>query len=105
LTSFNEGTLRIDFDLTSTQRLFARSFIQEFDIPAKEIKGNILAWGFNEANAGKYYNEVISHTWTPTSSFANVLTAAWTRMAVTSGNQVFDSSGQPFCLSRLYQCR
>ena len=100
LTSFNEGTLRIDFDLTSTQRLFARSFIQEFDIPAKEIKGNILAWGFNEANAGKYYNEVISHTWTPTSSFANVLTAAWTRMAVTSGNQVFDSSGQPFCLSR-----
>ena len=97
-STYNENTSRLDFLLSSTQRLFARSLIQRFHIPAENIPGNIFA--DQMANAGQYYNEVLSHTWTPSPNLVNVLNAAWIRMAVTAGNQVLDSSGDPFCLSR-----
>ena len=96
-SSFNEGTARLDYILSENQRIFARSFIQQFDYPAANINGNVLA--DSQANAGKYYNEVISHTWLPRPSIVNVIAAAWVNMYVTSGNQLTTNTGQPFCLS------
>jgi hypothetical protein len=98
LSTFNEGTGRIDYNISSTQRLFIRNFIQDFTYPAENINGNILATQI--ANLGQYYNEAISHTWLPTPSLVNVLTAAWIRMNVSSGNQVLDNQGSPFCMSK-----
>ena len=81
------------------QRLFARSFIQEFDIPARTINGNILAGSI--ANIGQYDNVVaIGHTWIKNQKLVNVVTAAWIRDAVVDGNEVFDNSGKAVCFSR-----
>ena len=98
LTNYNEGTGRVDYTLSDSQRLFARSFIQEFDIPARTISGNILAGSI--ANIGQYYNAAIGHTWIKNQKLVNVVTAAWIRDAVVDGNEVFDSSGKPVCFSR-----
>jgi hypothetical protein len=97
-SSFNEGTARLDFNMSDKLRFFARSFIQEFNYPAANIDGNILAAGV--ANAGRFYNEVISNTWLPTPRFVNTVTAAWVNMHVTSGSQVLTNTGEPFCMSK-----
>lgn len=100
-TSYNEGTGRVDYTISNSQRVFARSFIERFDIPAKTVKGNILAGSL--ANAGQYYNVAIGHTWIKSEKLVNVVTAAWIRNAVTDGNEVFDQSGNPVCLSKYIQ--
>jgi Carboxypeptidase regulatory-like domain len=96
-SSFNEGTLRLDYIMSPNLRFFARSFIQEFNYPGKNIPGNLLDAPL--ANAGKFHNEVISNTWLPSPSLVNVVSAAWVNMHVTSGNQLFTNTGKPFCLS------
>lgn len=96
--SYNEGTARLDYTLSNSQRLFARSFIQQYNFPAGNINGNILAAQL--AATGRYYNEVISDTWLPNPNFVNVISAAWIRLDVNSGNQVYTNTGQPFCLSK-----
>ncbi len=96
-SGYNEGTARLDYTISDSQRLFVRSFIQQFNFPAANINGNILADQI--AYAGKYYNEVISHTWLPKPSLVNVITAAWMSMYVTSGNALPTNTGQPFCFS------
>ena len=98
LTNYNEGTGRVDYTISDSQRLFARSFIQEFDIPARTINGNILAGSI--ANIGQYYNAAIGHTWIKNQKLVNVVTAAWIRDAVVDGNEVFDNSGKAVCFSR-----
>jgi Carboxypeptidase regulatory-like domain len=97
-SSFNEGTARLDYNKSDRLRFFARNFIQEFDYPAANINGNILASGV--ANAGRFYNEVISNTWLVNQHLVNTVTAAWVNMNVTSGSQLLTNTGQPFCMSK-----
>lgn len=97
-SSYNEGTARLDYTISQSQRLFVRNFIQQFNYPAANIKGNMVADSL--ANAGKYYNEVVGHTWLPSTTVANTLTAAWINMYVTSGSQLPDINGDAVCLSR-----
>ena len=75
--SFDEGTLRLDYSLSSKQRIFARSFIQSLVEPAVIVKGNMLAT--NEAGIGRFYNEALSHTWIFSPTLVNVATAGWSR--------------------------
>jgi hypothetical protein len=96
--SFDEGTLRLDYALSSKQRIFARSFIQSLVEPATVVKGNVLAT--NEAGMGRYYNETISHTWIVNPTLVNVASAGWTRNDWSNEAEVFDSSGNAFCLSK-----
>jgi hypothetical protein len=97
ITDTDEGTARIDYNISDKQRLFVRSFIQDFNMPAAAVKGNGLS--ASDAQSGQYYNEVISHTWLPSVSFVNVLTAAWIRLSVSNGNLLYDKEGNAFCLS------
>ena len=97
ITDYNEGTARLDYTLSNSQRLFVRSFIQTFNMPVAAVKGNGLS--ASDAQSGQYYNEIVSHTWLPNPTFVNVLTAAWIRLAVDNGNVLYTNSDQPFCLS------
>ncbi|MGA2203750.1 MAG: TonB-dependent receptor [Halobacteriota archaeon] len=97
ITDTDEATARIDYTISNSQRLFVRSFIQDFNMPAAAVNGNGLS--ASDAQSGQYYNEIVSHTWLPTSSFVNVMTAAWIRLAVANGNILYTKSGKPFCLS------
>ncbi len=97
ITDYDEGTARIDYTLSNSQRLFVRNFIQTFNMPVAAVPGNGLS--AIDAQSGQYYNEIVSHTWLPNPTFVNVLTAAWIRLAVDNGNVLYTNTGQPFCLS------
>ena len=101
-TKYDENTDRLDFTISQRQRVFVRSFMQQFTTGAGTIPGNVLATQ-NESDVnthGQFYNEVLGYTWLPNSTLANVLTAAWVRMGVNNGSQLYDGTGAPFCFSK-----
>jgi hypothetical protein len=101
LSTYNEGTARLDYTISDKQRLFVRSFINEFNSPAANIRGDMAAVNdTNPAQTIKYFNEVISHTWLPTTKFVNVVTASWINYSSNAANQAFTNTGQAFCLSK-----
>jgi hypothetical protein len=97
ITDTDEATARLDYTISDKQRVFVRSFIQDFNMPVAAVNGNGLS--ASDAQSGQYYNEIVSHTWLPTTSLVNVLTAAWIRLAVDNGNVLYTNEGKPFCLS------
>jgi len=104
--SFDEGTFRLDWELTEKQHIVLRSYVNNFDQPAGSINGNILSvlqetpYNAIQDNPIKYYNQILSHTWTISPSLVNVFSGFWTQESAHSSAQVNDSSGQPVCLSR-----
>ncbi len=96
-SSLDEGTARLDYTLSDKLRFFARSFITDFDDPAVNVNGNILATAV--ANSGKFYNEEVSNTWLASPTVVNTLAAAWISLDVGDGSQVYTKAGTPFCLS------
>ena len=61
LTSFDEGTGRIDYTISASQRIFARAFINYYDQPLSGIPGNISTYVPN--NPEEDYNVAVGHTW------------------------------------------
>ncbi|MHB1022686.1 MAG: TonB-dependent receptor [Acidobacteriaceae bacterium] len=106
INNYDEGTARIDYNLTPGQRLTLRSFIDHFNQPSGAVNGNLLSvlalnpytQIMNEPMA--YFNEVLSHTWTISPSMVNVFSGFWTQMSTHSSAAVNDSNGQAMCLSR-----
>ncbi len=96
--TYNEATGRLDYELTRNQRLTARSFIDHFDQPAQSLPGNILTDTLGDR--ARIYNELISHTWTVSSTSVNVLSGAWLENDTFSAAQVTNKAGQPVCLSQ-----
>jgi hypothetical protein len=95
---YNEGTGRIDWNLSQAHRLSFRNFIQFYDQPGQVNNGNILS--VVPGKIGRYYNEGLNHTWTVNASTVNVLSLFWTQMYVSNGSPVKDSQGNDFCLSQ-----
>ncbi len=103
---FDEGTGRLDWQISQTQQLTARSYINYFDEPSGSVNGNILSalqqnpYTDIQNNPIRYYNQILSHTWTVNPTLVNVFSGFWTQMSAHSSAIVNDSSGQPVCLSR-----
>jgi hypothetical protein len=95
---YNEGTARIDYNISDTQRLMVRSFIQYTNQPAAATSGNALS--SVAGRLGKYYNETVGHTWTISPTMVNSFNAFWTEMNVASTEKSEDSSGNTVCLSK-----
>ncbi len=96
--AYNEGTGRIDWNVSQNQRLSFRNFIQFFDQPGDSTVGNILST--TPGKIGRYYNEDINHTWTISPTTVNQLSVFWSEMFVSNGGPVLDNQGNDFCLSR-----
>jgi Carboxypeptidase regulatory-like domain len=100
--SYDEGTARIDYALSDRQHVTLRSFILNYNSPSVTIPGNILATSLNPAGEnGRFYNEVLSHTWTISPTLVNVFEGSWTRMDAGFGGVVKNADGSPFCLSQI----
>jgi hypothetical protein len=106
IQSFNEGTGRIDFNISPTQRLSLRSFVDTLVQPSEDIPGNILSvlnpspWSEVFGERMEFYNEVLSHTWTISPTTVNTVSVFWTQMSAHNAAAVKDSSGQNMCWSR-----
>ena len=97
---FDEGTARLDFNVTPTQRLFVRSFLDYYQQIGGAVKGNIVGNAVVTGKPGKYLNDVIGHDWAINPTTVNNLTAFWTEEHVTDGGAGLDTSGNAVCLSR-----
>jgi hypothetical protein len=96
--TYKEATGRLDYDINATQRLTVRSFMDLLDQPEQTLNGNIL--NNTLGLRGRLYNELITHTWTTSSSSVNVLSGAWLQNDFFSAAHVTDNNGQPVCLSQ-----
>ncbi len=96
--TYNENTSRVDYDLNAAQRLFARSFLYNYNQPGATTPGDILAGVTGQS--GTYLNLVVGHTWTVTPTLLNSATLSWSELDYSTGTVERDASGQPICLSR-----
>ncbi|GGH17267.1 carboxypeptidase regulatory-like domain-containing protein [Silvibacterium dinghuense] len=103
INQFDEGTSRLDYDITPNHRLSLRSFVNSFIQPSGDVPGNLLAmnnnWTYDFAINERYYNETLNYTWTISPSTVNVLSAFWTQMNAVNGAEADTKEGQPFCWS------
>jgi hypothetical protein len=95
---YDEGTGRLDYAPNDRHRLTLRSYIQYYNRAGSSTPGNILA--INPGKQGKFYNEVLNHTWTISPSLVNALSLFWNQMHVYNGGTQLDASGNAFCLSK-----
>jgi hypothetical protein len=95
---YDQFTARMDYSITKSQQLFARSFLYTFNQPGHTTAGNILS-GVN-ANSGIYLNLAAGHLWTMSPTLLNSATISWQEYDFSTGTIENDASGQPVCLSR-----
>jgi hypothetical protein len=106
IQSFNEGTARFDFNISPSQRISLRSFVDTLVQPSEDIPGNILSvlnpspWSEVFGERMEFYNEALSHTWTINPTTVNTVSVFWTQMSAHNASAVKDSSGQNMCWSR-----
>ena len=106
IQSFNEYTGRVDYDISSSQRLMLRTFIDKLIEPSGDVKGNILSvlnlnpWSQTFQERMEFYNEAVTHTWTVSPTAVNTVSVFWMQMSAHNSAAVKDSSGQNMCWSR-----
>ena len=106
VNNFDEGTGRLDFDLSPSQRLSLSSYVNNLIQPSGDVPGNILSmlplstWQYTFAETMQYFNETLNHTWTINPRTVNVASVFWTQMAAHNGSPALDSNKQPFCWSK-----
>jgi len=105
-TDKNEYTSRVDYDLTKSQRVTVRSFVDHFVQPAGDTPGNVLSvlnlntWNQTFGEKMWYLNELAQHTWTVNPTTVNTFTGFWTQQSAHNATAVLDKNGKPMCWSR-----
>jgi hypothetical protein len=95
---YDEGTGRLDYAPNERHRLTLRSFNQYYNKAELATPGNILA--VTPGKQGKFFNEVVNHTWTINPSTVNALSLFWNQMHVYNAGTQLDANGSAFCLSK-----
>jgi outer membrane receptor protein involved in Fe transport len=95
---YDEGTGRLDYAPNDRHRLTLRSFNQYYNKKELATPGNILA--ITPGKQGKFFNEVLNHTWTINPSTVNALSLFWNQMHVYNAGTQLDANGNAFCLSK-----
>ena len=105
-SKFNEYTAKVDYDLTKSQRLTLRSFVDKFVQPAGDTPGDVLSvinlsnWNQTFGEQMWYFNEIAQHTWTVNPTTVNTFTGFWTQQSAHNGTPTVDHSGKNMCWSR-----
>ena len=93
--SYNEGTIRADYNINDRQRISARAFLNFFNQPAS---GTSLL-NSNRSWAVDWQNYAGTWTWTINPSIVNNFTASYSRMYDIS-NSGLNADGKPVCFSQ-----
>ncbi len=106
INSFNEYTIRADYNISNSQRVMLRSFTDKLIEPSGNVKGNMLSvlnlnpWSQTFAERMEFYNEALTHTWAVSPTTVNTVSVFWMQMQAHNSAAVLDSSGQNMCWSR-----
>ena len=104
--NYDEYTGRLDYDVSKSQRLSLRSFIDNFTQPSGDVPGNVLSvlnltnWNQGFGENMEYYNEVLQHTWTVNPNTVNTASILWTEQSAHNSAAVVDHGGKKMCWSR-----
>jgi hypothetical protein len=104
--NLDEYTARVDYDVSKSQRVTVRSFIDKFIQPSGDIPGNVLSvlnlnnWSQTFGEKMWYFNELLQHTWTLNPTTVNTATILWTQQSAHNGAAVVDHGGKNMCWSR-----
>ena len=106
---FNEGTGRLDYDISSSQRLTLRTFTDLMTQPSGDVPGDMLSvlnmngpggsWVYSFWEQMDYFNDALTHTWTINPSTVNNLSVFWNENSAHNSAAVNSSAGKPICLS------
>jgi len=95
--NYDELTSRLDYNLTKSQQLFARSYLNLYNQPGETTVGNILS-GVT-ALKGIYLNLAGGHVWTISPTMLNSATLSWQEYDFSTGTLEYNKNGKPVCLS------
>jgi len=104
--NIDEYTDKVDYDLSKSQRVTVRSYIDKFIQPSGDVPGNVLSvlnltnWTETFGEQMWYFNEIGQHTWTVNSTTVNTATVLWTEQSAHNGAAVVDHSSKNMCWSR-----
>ena len=97
---FDEGTARIDYNLSQRQHLFVRSFTDYFNQIGSAIKGNIVGNAIVTGKPSKYFNEAAGYDTAISPSLLNTFTLFWNQLQVMNSGEGLDTNGNSVCLSK-----
>jgi hypothetical protein len=103
--SYDEGTLKLDYNLSPTQSLTLRSFINDFGAPSTDQPGNMesaynhQSWTASFWQQMYYFNNLLQHTWTINPSTVNTVSVFMNQMSAHSAAQELGIDGKPMCFS------
>ena len=105
VNNYDEGTGRLDYDISNSQRVSLISFVNNLVQPSGDTPGNVLSmlplstWQYTFAEKMQYFNETLNHTWTISPTMVNVASVFWTQMAAHNGSAALTANNKPFCWS------
>jgi hypothetical protein len=103
--SYEEGTLKLDYNLSPSQTLTLRSYSNAFGAPSTDVPGNMesaynhQSWTASFWQQMYYFNNLVQHTWTINPKTVNTISVFMTQMSAHSGAQELGSDGKPMCFS------
>ena len=97
--AYNQGTMRVDFNMSERQRLSARSYVDNFLYPGSAAGGNIL--GATGGISQRWQTHGLNYVWTINPSIVNNLVFDYTRNNAVFTPVMTDKDGNPICLSKL----
>ncbi|WP_420240128.1 carboxypeptidase regulatory-like domain-containing protein (plasmid) [Telmatobacter bradus] len=105
--SYDEGTLKLDYNYSPTQTFVLRSFTNHFGAPSTDQPGNMESaynhstWDASFWQEMWYFNNLLQHNWTINSSTVNTISLFMNEMSAHSAAQELDSTGKPMCFSNV----
>jgi len=103
--NYNEGTLKLDYNLSPTQTLTLRSFTNAFQAPSTDVAGNMESaynhgsWTATFWQQMYYFNNLVQHNWTINPSTVNTISVFMNQNTAHSAAQELGSDGKPMCFS------
>lgn len=105
VNNYDEGTGRLDWDISSKQRVSLVSYVNKLVQPSGDTPGNVLSmlplatWQYTFAEKMQYFNETMNDTWTISNTMVNVASVFWTQMSAHNGSAALTAEKKPFCWS------
>ena len=103
--SYDEGTLKLDYNLSPSQTLSLRSYNNEFEAPSSDVAGNMESaynhgsWTASFWQQMYFFNNLVQHTWTINPKTVNTISVFMTQMSAHSAAQELGSDGKAMCFS------
>jgi hypothetical protein len=103
--TYDEGTLKLDYNLSPSQTLTLRSYSNAFGAPSTDQPGNMesaynhQSWTASFWQQMYYFNNMLQHNWTINPKTVNTISVFMTQNSAHSAAQELSSDGKPMCFS------